>query len=91
MNIFNRLLIFLDPETRKLHAENKALARSLKVEIDYKNHPIIENQRLLSIDFKGADQKFYVRFQPPTPTRTPLSFDPRSYNMYPRDILIDKR
>jgi hypothetical protein len=68
MNIFYRSLLFFDPEVRKLHSENRALARSLKVKIDSDNHPIVESKRLHSLDFNRTRQLYL-------PSRPPVTFN----------------
>jgi hypothetical protein len=77
MNYLYRFLVFLDPKIRQLHADNRALAKSLKVKFDPANHPISERDRLFSIDFNQAQHFLAPPYSPPLPTRTPVTFDLR--------------
>ena len=87
MNYFYRFLIFLDPQIRQLHADNQALAQSLKVRLDRSNHPICERDRLFSIDFDRSQQQFCTPVTPLSPARSPLSFDLRGFKIYPDNYL----
>jgi hypothetical protein len=87
MNYFYRFLFFLDPRIRQLNADNRALAQSLKVKLVPANHPIEERDRLFSIDFNRVGHQFSPRFEPPAPSKTPVSFDLRSYRIYPDNYL----
>ena len=88
MNYFYRFLVFLDPQIRQLHADNRAIAKSLNVKFDPANHPISERDRLFLLDFNQAQRFLAPPFSPPLPTRTPLTFDLKSLNIYP-DIYLN--
>ena len=76
MNIAYRSLLFFDPQVRKLHNENRALARSLKVKIDCDNHPILESKRLHSLDLNRT-QKLGS-----PPSQPPLTFNLQGLKIY---------
>jgi hypothetical protein len=88
MNYFYRFPIFLDPQVRQLHANNRALAQSLKVRFYPANHPICERERLFLIDFNQAQRFLAPPFSPPTPFCTPVIFNLKSLNIYP-DIYLN--
>ena len=87
MNYLYRFLVFLDPQVRQLNADNRALARSLKVKFERDNHPICERDRLFSIDFNQAQRFLAPLYQPPLLSRTPLTFDLRGLKIYPDNYL----
>jgi hypothetical protein len=88
MNSIYRFLVFLDPRIRQLHADNCALAHSLKVKLDPANHPITERDRLFSIDFNQAQRFLAPPFSLSLPSLTPLTFDLKSLKIYP-DIYLN--
>lgn len=88
MNYFYRFLIFLDPQVRQLHADNRALAKSLKVRFYPANHPVSERNRLFSIDFNQSQLFLAPPHYLSPPSRTPLTFNLKSLTISP-DIYLN--
>lgn len=51
MNLLEYCFVYLDPYLYQIHIDNQRLAKSLKVNLDYKLHPLEERNRLITIDF----------------------------------------